>query len=116
MKPLMFILRVNKHVWIRAQAGTDVTEGDPSRFLAAHPQVYGGEFKRLPDNTFGDTDLLVQLERTRMHHQCARGGPRFGHFVDDAHAHTQSLEPKRQDKAGRSGTGDQDIGVRHRML
>jgi hypothetical protein len=70
----------------------------------------------LPDNTFGDTDLLVQLKCTGMHHQCARGGTRFGCLVDDAHAHTQTLEPKRQDQAGRSGTGDQDIGLRHRIL
>src|SRR2546430_2841849 len=115
-KPLVLILRENQHVGIRAQSGTDIAQGNPCSLAAAHPQVYCCESERLPDDTFGDTDLAVQLHRAGMKHQCARGSPRFGHLVDDAHAHTQSLEPKRQNKAGRSGTGDQDIGVRHCML
>ena len=112
-KPLMLILRVNQHVWIRAHPGTDVAESDARGFPAAHPQVGGGEMEPFSDQGVGDTHLPIQLEGAGVHHQRARGSPGLGRFVDNAHAHAEALEPKRQDKAGGSGAGDQNIGVRH---
>src|SRR5207237_1899904 len=76
-------------------------------------QIDGGEPQSALDDRVCEADLSIELERSRMHNERTRCRTGLGRFIDDADANAASREPQRKDEAGRSGAGDQDIGIGH---
>ena len=110
---LVLVLRKNDHVGKRADAGAHIAEVHARGVTPLGPEIDGGKPQSALDDRVGEADLPVELECSRMHNERARRRAGLGNFIDDAHANAASRKPQREDKAGGSGAGDQDIGIGH---
>ena len=115
-KLFVLILGEDQQVREGAQSLAYVAEVGTSCRLAAHPDVDGRELEAAVDDLVRKTDLAIELERTRVHRERARRGPRLGRLVDDPDVGAHALEPERQDQAGRAGADDENLrrASRHR--
>ena len=89
----VLVLRINQRVRKRTQPRAHVAEDGACRRFSGHPQVYGRHLSPALDDRFGETDLLIQLERSCLHGKRARRGPRFRGLVDDPYARAQPPQP-----------------------
>ena len=73
------------------------------------PQLRGRDLTPARDDRVGEPDLPVELERSRLHGDRARGRPGLGGLVDDPDADPESREPERQHETGRPCAGDEHL-------
>src|SRR5437773_3849818 len=109
----MLILRKNDHIRECADAGPDGAEMNMGNLPALDPKIHVGERESALDDGGGKPDLPIELERSGVDREGARRGAGLSDSIDDPDAYTAVGEPQRKRKAGRSGAGDQDIGVGH---
>src|SRR5436190_4363544 len=109
----MLVLRKNDHVRERTRARPHSAEMNMRNLPALDPEVHVGERESALDDGGGKPDLPIELERSGVDREGARRGAGFSDFIDDPDAYAAVGEPQRKRKAGRSGAGDQDIGVGH---
>lgn len=63
------------------------------------------------DDRVGETDLAVQLERTRLQGKRARCRPWLRCPIDDPHAHAQQCQPQGQYQPRRTSSDDEEVDV-----
>ncbi|GAB3784108.1 hypothetical protein GCM10028797_12620 [Dyella agri] len=108
---LVGVLRKDQPERKRAKALADLPERHPCGLAASDPQIDAGNLDATADNRIGQADLPVKLQRARLHRQGARGASCFGGLVDDPYGNAEPGQPQRQHEAGRTGAGDQHVGV-----
>jgi len=107
----MFVLRKNQRVCKRANALSDFAEDGVGGFLASYPEIGRRNDSAASDNFVSQTDLVVELKRSRLHGEGAGGCARLGSFVDDSDADFHLSEPEREDQTGWASTDDENICV-----
>ena len=103
---LVLVLGEDEHEREGAEALAEGAEFDVADVFAFDPEVYGIELVASADDFVGDAELAVELERAGVDDEGARGGARFGDFVDDADADAEAREPEGEVEAGGAGTDD----------
>ena len=110
-KVLVFVLRKNQDIGIRTDVFANVAKrgaGDPP---TSDPQIHAGCRPAARDNGIGNSDLPVQLERSRLYGEGAGGCRRLSKPVNDSHARPEPCQPQRQHEARRSRSDDEDVGL-----
>jgi hypothetical protein len=97
----------------RAQALAEVLERDPRRLLAVLAQVDGLQLDAERHGFVGEPELLVELQRPRLHDHGPRRLAGAIIFVDDAKWNAMAGQTQGQHEAGRSGADDEDLGGKH---
>src|SRR6185436_9581734 len=97
--------RVGREVYAK------VVERRRRRSVATHPHVEILDLHPCCDRGVVDPDLVIELERPRLHCESARSGPRLGGLVDDSYFDAKSRQPEREHEPGWTGPGDQDRSV-----
>jgi hypothetical protein len=108
-KPLVLVLRKDEQEGKGAQPFADVGKGDAPRVLSARPQIYRRKPEPAVDDLTREAYLSVELERAGVDRQGPRRRSRLRGFVDDSDAHTEALEPERQNQPGRARADDEDL-------
>ena len=90
---LVLVLGKDQRVRERAEACAQVAEEHAGLVLAGHPEIRGDELPSTLDDRAGEAGLTVQLERARLHGNCARRRLRLRLLVHDPHAHTPPRQP-----------------------
>ena len=72
------------------------------RSLAGNPEIRGHRFAPALNYRICEPDLAVELERSRLNGQGARGRSWFGRLVNDSHPYAQPRQPQGQHQACRS--------------
>src|SRR5215469_3970743 len=93
----------------------DSLKWKPRRRFAPYPVNDRGNPMAMLHHKIGEVEQLVEFEGTRMNCQSARSCAGLCCLVDNAYFDTELCKPKRQNKAGRTGTDDQDVAV-HRVI
>src|SRR5271170_3849174 len=93
---LVFVLRKDERVRKWAESCAHFAEYGMSRSLAGHPEIRGHRFPPALNYRISEADLVVELERSRLHSQRARRRSWLGRLVDDPHPYAQPRQPKGQ--------------------
>ena len=111
---LVLILRKDERIRVWADAAAHVAEPEVGNFPAGDPQVCRADLASAREHGVRESDLVIELERPRLHRDGARGGRRLRVRVDDAKVHPQPLQPEGEDQAGRTGADDEHVRLYHR--
>ena len=114
-EPLVFVLRVDEAVRIRALALAECAELDVRHLLRPGPEIRPRKLEAGLDHLAGETELAIELQRPRLDRQSAGGRPGLGRPVDDADPDAQPGEPESEHEARRTGADDEDFGVHARQ-
>jgi hypothetical protein len=99
---LVLVLRKDERVGKWAESRAHFTQYGMGRSLAGNPEIRGHGLTPPFNHRISKPDLAVELERSCLHSQSARGRSWFSRLVDDPHPHTQPRQPQGQDQACRS--------------
>jgi hypothetical protein len=86
-QPLVLVLRIDEREGIRTDTHPHVAEHRPCHLHACYPQIRGADPPSTLDDLVGETDLSIELERTRLHRDRTRRRPRLRRLVGDLDAH-----------------------------
>src|SRR4051812_33584369 len=93
-KVLVLVLWEDQHVGERAHTLADLAKVDARNLLAPGPKVRDGKLQPSFDHFLAEPELVVELERARLHAQGSRRGSRPCSLVDDAHVHAEPSKPE----------------------
>ena len=81
---LVRVLRIDQRKWERARAAPDVHDRSARRAPAAHPEIHRRHLDAGVHHRACEAELLVELERARLHRERARRRSGLRRLVDDA--------------------------------
>jgi hypothetical protein len=110
-QPFVLVLRVDQRIGKWTDPGAHGAQYGMRHLLAGDPKIHREHGSPAIDHGVGETDLPIQLERTRLDGQCARRRSGFRGLVDDPHVDAQPRQPQGQHQPCRAGTDDQYVGV-----
>src|SRR3989454_189265 len=108
---LVLVLRVDEPVGKGALARAEPAELDVRRSPASSPEVRRGEHQPRFDQLVGETELAVELQRSRLHCERPRSAAGSSGLVDDANLDPQTSKPESEHEAGGSCADDENLGV-----
>ncbi len=107
----VLVLRIDQRIGKRTDIRAHVAEDHARDMFAAPPEIDGGHLPAALDHRVGETDLLVQLQRSCLDGERTRRRAGLRGLVDDPDADAQSIQPQRQHQARRAGPDDEDVSV-----
>jgi hypothetical protein len=83
----VFVLGKNNGESKRSQSLSQILDRYAGRPGVFHPQVQSRYVMAAFHDRLSESNLLVELERSRLNRQCPRRRPGLSDFVDDPYAH-----------------------------
>ena len=80
------------------------------RTLARNPDICGDRLPPLLNHRIREPGLAVELDRSRLHRQGARGRSWLRSLIDDPYTHAQPCQPKGQHQPCGSCADDENLG------
>jgi len=81
--------------------------------VATRPEIEILDLDSARDDGVIESNLVIELQGTRLHRERARSGTGLRSLVDEPNLDAESGQPEREDEAGGPGAGDQNLGRLH---
>ncbi|RWX64036.1 hypothetical protein EN780_22010 [Mesorhizobium sp. M4B.F.Ca.ET.089.01.1.1] len=105
------VLRQREGEGVGADTAAEIRQRQPCRDASRRVQGQPLQPHACGEHVVDDADLAVELQRAGLDRERARGLAGSGGLVEDAHRHAEPGQPQRQRQAGRTGAGNQDLGL-----
>ena len=112
---LMSVLRKDQREAVGTEPLANALERYARGARAVHPEVEIGNLHSAGNDRVRQSDLVIELQRTRLDGEGTRCRARFGSLVDDPYGDAESRQPQREDESGRTSSDNQDERVIHRF-
>ena len=109
----MSVLRKDEREGVWSQSFSDALEGNARNPVPTRPQIEFLDLDSARDDCVVKPNLVIELQRARLHGERAGSGAGLRGLVDDSHLDAELRQPEREHEAGRPGAGDQDGLVTH---